>query len=64
MHMHSTDWYMLARNGRPPPAWERCLKETFLLEPGERIVVAAPLLATSPASTRSTATCSTTRTTA
>ena len=41
MHMHSTDWYMLSRNGRPPPAWERCLKETFLLEPGDRIVVAA-----------------------
>ncbi len=41
MHMHSTDWYMLERNRRTPPKWERCLKETFLLEPGDRILVAA-----------------------
>ncbi len=39
-HLHHTDWYMLSRNGKPPPPWERCLKETFLLDPGERIVVA------------------------
>jgi spore coat protein A len=40
MHMHHTDWYMLARNGKPPPAWEDCLKETFFVYPGERILVA------------------------
>ncbi len=40
MHMHHTDWYMLSRNGRTPPPWERCLKETFLLEPNDRIRVA------------------------
>jgi FtsP/CotA-like multicopper oxidase with cupredoxin domain len=40
MHMHHTDWYMLSRNGKTPPAHERCLKETFLLEPGEVIRVA------------------------
>jgi spore coat protein A len=40
MHMHHTDWYLLARNGKPPPAWEDCLKETFFLYPGERILVA------------------------
>jgi spore coat protein A, manganese oxidase len=40
MHMHHTDWYMLSRNGKRPPAHERCLKETFLLDPGDRIVVA------------------------
>ena len=40
MHMHSTDWYMLERNGHSPKPWERCLKETFLLEPGDRIRVA------------------------
>jgi spore coat protein A, manganese oxidase len=40
MHMHLTDWYLLSRNGRPPPPWEDCLKETFLLYPGERILVA------------------------
>ena len=40
MHLHHTDWYLLARDGNPPPPWERCLKETFFLDPGERIVVA------------------------
>jgi FtsP/CotA-like multicopper oxidase with cupredoxin domain len=40
IHMHHTDWYMLSRNGKHPPAWEDCLKETFLLEPGDRVVVA------------------------
>ena len=41
IHMHGTDWYMLARNGQPPPAWEDCLKETFFITPGESIRVAA-----------------------
>ena len=40
MHIHHTDWYMLSRNGRTPPPWERCLKETFFLDPGDEIVVA------------------------
>jgi FtsP/CotA-like multicopper oxidase with cupredoxin domain len=40
MHMHHTDWYLLARDGKPPPPWEDCLKETFFLYPGERILVA------------------------
>jgi spore coat protein A len=40
MHMHHTDWYLLSRDGRPPPPWEDCLKETFFLHPGERIRVA------------------------
>jgi spore coat protein A, manganese oxidase len=40
MHMHHTDWYLLSRNGRPPPPWEDCLKDTFFLPAGERIVVA------------------------
>jgi FtsP/CotA-like multicopper oxidase with cupredoxin domain len=40
MHMHHTDWYLLSRNGKPPPPWEDCLKETFFLYPGERIRVA------------------------
>jgi spore coat protein A len=40
MHMHHTDWYLLARDGRPPPPWEDCLKETFFVHPGERILVA------------------------
>jgi spore coat protein A len=40
MHLHHTDWYLLSRNGASPPPWEQCLKETFFLDPGERIVVA------------------------
>ncbi len=43
MHMHLTDWYLLARNGKPPPPWEDCLKETFFLFPHERILVAGHL---------------------
>ena len=40
MHMHMTDWYLLSRNGRPPPPWEDCLKETFFVYPNERILLA------------------------
>jgi spore coat protein A, manganese oxidase len=40
IHIHHTDWYLLSRDGRPPPPWEDCLKETFFVHPGERIRVA------------------------
>ncbi len=40
MHLHHTDWYLLERNGKPPPAWEDCLKETFFLYPNEKILLA------------------------
>jgi spore coat protein A len=40
MHMHHTDWYLLSRNGRKPPPWEDCLKESFFLFPRESILVA------------------------
>jgi FtsP/CotA-like multicopper oxidase with cupredoxin domain len=40
MHIHHNDWYLLGRDGRPPPPWEDCLKETFFVLPGERIRVA------------------------
>ena len=40
IHMHHTDWCMLSRNGRSPRPWEACLKETFFLDPGERVAVA------------------------
>jgi spore coat protein A, manganese oxidase len=40
LHLHHTDWYLLARDGRPPPPWEDCLKETFFVHPGERILLA------------------------
>lgn len=40
MHLHHTDWYLLARDGRPPPPWEDCLKDTFFVYPGEKILLA------------------------
>lgn len=40
MHLHHTDWYLLERNGRKPPPWEDCLKETFFVFPNEKILVA------------------------
>ena len=40
MHLHHSDWYLLSRDGRPPPPWEDCLKETFFVFPGERILIA------------------------
>ncbi len=40
LHLHHTDWYMLSRNGRTPPPWERGLKETFFLDPGDAVEVA------------------------
>jgi FtsP/CotA-like multicopper oxidase with cupredoxin domain len=43
MHLHHTSWYLLSRNGRPAPPWEDCLKDTFFVYPGERILVAGHL---------------------
>jgi len=40
IHPHHSDWYMLSRNGRRPPPEEDCLKETFFLDPGDRVTVA------------------------
>jgi spore coat protein A, manganese oxidase len=40
LHLHHTDWYLLARDGKRPPPWEDCLKETFFVYPGERILLA------------------------
>jgi spore coat protein A, manganese oxidase len=40
MHLHATDWYMLSRNGKRPKPWEQCLKESFLIEPDDTVVVA------------------------
>jgi FtsP/CotA-like multicopper oxidase with cupredoxin domain len=40
MHIHHTDWYLLSRDGRRPPPWEDCLKETFFVHPNERVRVA------------------------
>jgi FtsP/CotA-like multicopper oxidase with cupredoxin domain len=43
MHLHHTSWYLLSRNGSPPPPWEDCLKDTFFVYPNERIVLAGHL---------------------
>jgi FtsP/CotA-like multicopper oxidase with cupredoxin domain len=40
MHLHHTDWYLLARDGRRPPPWEDCLKDTFFVYPNEKILLA------------------------
>jgi FtsP/CotA-like multicopper oxidase with cupredoxin domain len=37
MHLHHSDWYLLSRDGKRPPRWEDCLKDTFFVYPGERI---------------------------
>jgi spore coat protein A len=39
MHLHHTDWYLLARDGRRPPPWENCLKDTFFVYPDEKILL-------------------------
>ena len=44
MHLHHNDWYLLARDGRPPPPFEDCLKDTFFVFPGERILLAGHLV--------------------
>ena len=43
MHPHHTDWYMLERNGNPPPPHENCLKETFFLDPSDSILIAGKM---------------------
>ncbi|MDX6587559.1 MAG: hypothetical protein QOI31_2032 [Solirubrobacterales bacterium] len=48
LHPHHTDWYMLERrNGsdppEPPPPEQDCLKETFLLDPFDSILIAGKL---------------------
>jgi FtsP/CotA-like multicopper oxidase with cupredoxin domain len=39
-HMHSTDFLLLSRNGKAPPPWEDCLKESFFIKPNETIYIA------------------------
>jgi hypothetical protein len=40
LHLHHTDFLMLKRNGKRPPEYERCLKDTFFLNPFDEVVVA------------------------
>jgi spore coat protein A, manganese oxidase len=41
VHIHAQQWRTLLRGGRRPPPWERGLEDTWRLEPGEVVEVAA-----------------------
>jgi spore coat protein A, manganese oxidase len=41
IHLHEEQWRTLLRNGKRPPPWERGLEDTWRLDPGESVVVAA-----------------------
>ena len=41
VHIHAEQWRTLLRNGRRPPPWELGLEDTWRLEPGEQVEVAA-----------------------
>ena len=41
IHLHEELWRTLARDGHPPPPWERGYEDTWRLDPGESVVVAA-----------------------
>lgn len=40
-HLHEEQWQTIKRDGHGPPPWERGLEDTWKLDPGESIVVAA-----------------------
>lgn len=41
VHLHQQQWRTVSRDGAPPPPWERGLEDTWKLDPGEEVVVAA-----------------------
>lgn len=41
VHLHEEQWETVSRDGHAPPPWERGLEDTWLLDPGESIVVKA-----------------------
>jgi FtsP/CotA-like multicopper oxidase with cupredoxin domain len=41
IHIHEEDWYEVSRDGKPPPAYERGVQDTWRLDPGETVKVAA-----------------------
>ena len=41
IHLHEEQWHTISRDGKPPPKWERGLEDTWRLDPGESVVVAA-----------------------
>lgn len=43
IHLHEEQWRTVARDGQPPPAWEAGRKDTWRLDPGESVMVAAKI---------------------
>ena len=41
VHLHEEQWRTVSRNGQRPPPWERGFEDTWRLDPGETVVVAA-----------------------
>jgi spore coat protein A, manganese oxidase len=41
VHLHEELWRTLQRDGGPPPPWEQGYEDTWRLDPGESVVVAA-----------------------
>jgi len=41
VHLHEEEWRTVSRNGRPPLPWERGFEDTWRLDPGEYVDVAA-----------------------
>ncbi len=41
IHIHEELWHTISRDGRPPPAYEAGLQDTWRLDPGETVEVAA-----------------------
>jgi FtsP/CotA-like multicopper oxidase with cupredoxin domain len=41
VHLHEELWRTLKRDGKAPPPWERGYEDTWRLDPGESVVVAA-----------------------
>ena len=41
IHLHEEAWRTVSRNGQPPPAWEAGYQDTWRLDPGDVVEVAA-----------------------
>ena len=41
VHLHEEQWQTISRNGERPPPWERGFEDTWRLDPGETVDVAA-----------------------
>jgi FtsP/CotA-like multicopper oxidase with cupredoxin domain len=41
IHLHEEEWRTIKRDGHRPPPWERGTEDTWRLDPGENVIVAA-----------------------